>query len=52
MTQLLAWRDRKRGAPTCAPDGLYLAAIDYPEVFGLRELDGGASLLSPFTQSY
>ncbi|MNU09930.1 tRNA pseudouridine synthase A [compost metagenome] len=52
MAQLLSWRDRKLGAPTFAPDGLYLSAIDYPEAFGLLELDGGSSLLSPFTQSY
>jgi tRNA pseudouridine38-40 synthase len=52
MAQLLSWRDRKRGAPTFAPDGLYLSAIDYPEEFGLDELDGGSQLLSPFTQTY
>ena len=34
MAQLLSWRDRKRGAPTFAPDGLYLSAIEYPG--GLR----------------
>ena len=28
MAQLLSWRDRKRGAPTFAPDGLYLSAIE------------------------
>ena len=52
MAQLLSWRDRKRGAPTFAPDGLYLSAIEYPEAFGLDELDGGALLLSPFTQTW
>ncbi|KOF52251.1 MULTISPECIES: tRNA pseudouridine(38-40) synthase TruA [unclassified Achromobacter] len=51
MTQLLAARDRRQGAPTFAPDGLYLSAIEYPPEFGLRELDGAATLLSPFTQS-
>ncbi|MFY2844885.1 tRNA pseudouridine(38-40) synthase TruA [Achromobacter ruhlandii] len=50
MAQLLSWRDRKRGAPTFSPDGLYLSAIDYPDEFGLDQLDGGALLLSPFTQ--
>ncbi|MDF8363111.1 tRNA pseudouridine(38-40) synthase TruA, partial [Achromobacter anxifer] len=30
----------------------YLSAIDYPEEFGLDELDGGSLLLSPFTQTY
>ena len=37
---------------TFAPDGLYLSAIEYPEAFGLDELDGGALLLSPFTQTW
>ena len=50
MAQLLSWRDRRRGAPTFSPDGLYLSAIDYPDEFGLDELDGGALLLSPFTR--
>jgi tRNA pseudouridine38-40 synthase len=52
MAQLLSWRDRKLGAPTFSPDGLYLSAIDYPAEFGLEELDGGSLLLSPFTQTY
>ena len=52
MAQLLSWRDRTQGAPTFSPDGLYLSAIEYPAEFGLQELDGGALLLSPFTQSY
>ena len=47
MAQLLSWRDRKRGAPT-APDG---ARPSNPEAFG-HELDGGALLLSPFTQTW
>jgi len=51
MAQLLSWRDRKLGAPTFSPDGLYLSAIDYPAEFGLEELDGGSLLLSPFTQT-
>ncbi|CFW12262.1 tRNA pseudouridine synthase A [Bordetella pertussis] len=31
------------------PDGLYLSAIEYPAEFGFDELDGGITLLSPFT---
>lgn len=50
MAQLLSWRDRRRGAPTFSPDGLYLSAIDYPAEFELDELDGGALLLAPFTR--
>lgn len=49
MPELLAVRDRTKGAPTFSPDGLYLSAIEYPAEFGLDELDGGALLLSPFT---
>jgi tRNA pseudouridine38-40 synthase len=49
LTSLLAARDRRLAAPTFSPDGLYLAAIDYPAEFGLRETDGGPHLLYPFT---
>jgi tRNA pseudouridine38-40 synthase len=35
MAELLALRDRKLGAATAPPDGLYLAGICYPESFGL-----------------
>jgi len=35
MAELLAARDRRRGAPTFAPDGLYFAGADYPASFGL-----------------
>lgn len=46
MTALLQARDRRQGAPTFMPDGLYLAAIDYPEAFGLTDLcDGRAQIL-------
>lgn len=48
MGQLLQARDRRQGAPTFMPDGLYLSAIEYPESYALGELDGGATLLSPF----
>ena len=33
--ELLAGRDRTRAAPTFAPDGLYLAAIEYDPAFAL-----------------
>jgi tRNA pseudouridine38-40 synthase len=45
MAGLLDARDRRLGAPTFMPDGLYLAAIEYPAQFGLGELDGGASII-------
>ncbi len=31
LAEVLAGRDRSRGAPTFAPDGLYLARVAYPE---------------------
>jgi tRNA pseudouridine38-40 synthase len=49
MAQLLAARDRRLGAPTFMADGLYLSAIEYAEGCTLPALDGGATLLSPFT---
>jgi tRNA pseudouridine38-40 synthase len=33
--ELLAARDRRRAAPTFAPDGLYLAGVEYDPAFGL-----------------
>lgn len=35
MTDLLAARDRTRGAPTCGAEGLYFAGVDYDARFGL-----------------
>jgi tRNA pseudouridine38-40 synthase len=51
MATLLAARDRRQGAPTFMPDGLYLSAIEYPSSFGLTDLDGAKHLLSPFAGS-
>lgn len=51
MPALLAARDRRLAAPTFSPDGLYLSAIEYPPEFQLKELDGAAHLLSPFTSA-
>jgi tRNA pseudouridine38-40 synthase len=34
MEELMAARDRSKAAPTFAPDGLYLAAIEYDPAFG------------------
>ncbi len=45
MAQLLAARDRTKGAPTFMPDGLYLASVEYPEHFALGELDGTRLIL-------
>ncbi len=36
---VLAGRNRGRGAPTFAPDGLYLTGVDYPARFGLPEAE-------------
>ena len=35
VDMLLQQRDRRLSAPTFSPDGLYLAAVDYPPQFGL-----------------
>ena len=35
MADVLAARDRRKGAPTFAPDGLYLTGVDYPAEFDL-----------------
>lgn len=35
IPELLAGHDRRRAAPTFAPDGLYLSAIEYDPAFGL-----------------
>jgi len=37
IVELLRERDRRRAAPTFAPDGLYLAGIDYPDGLGLPD---------------
>lgn len=39
LAQVLAWRDRSRCAPTFAADGLYLAAVNYPESWRLPAFD-------------
>jgi tRNA pseudouridine38-40 synthase len=35
LKEVLDSRDRSRSAPTFAPDGLYLAQVEYPERFGI-----------------
>jgi tRNA pseudouridine38-40 synthase len=35
VARILATRDRRLSAPTAAPEGIYLRAIEYPEAFGL-----------------
>ena len=37
VDELLAGRDRAKGAPTFMPDGLYLSGIDYDPRFGLPD---------------
>lgn len=46
IDELLAQRDRKRAAPTFAPDGLYLAQVQYPEGFQLPIADPAQALFS------
>lgn len=41
-------RDRTVAAKTASPDGLYLAAVQYPEEFLLPELPLGPAFLQPF----
>jgi tRNA pseudouridine38-40 synthase len=44
LGELLAGRDRRAGAPTFAPDGLYLAAVEYDRAFGLPDFRPAAHL--------
>jgi tRNA pseudouridine38-40 synthase len=37
LGELLAGRDRSAAAPTFAPDGLYLTAVDYDDAWGLAQ---------------
>lgn len=37
--ELLALRDRTQGGVTAPPQGLYLSAVDYPQCFGLPDMD-------------
>lgn len=48
VSDLLEQRDRRRAAPTFAPDGLYLAGVNYPAEFELpmRDVDGDVHNLS------
>lgn len=45
--ELLAGRDRRRAAPTFAPDGLYLSAIEYDPSLGLPSFRPSPLLPSP-----
>lgn len=45
VAQLLHERDRTRAADTAAPDGLYLADVDYPAQFELPETPFGPLIL-------
>ncbi len=46
MNTLLAQRDRRLAAPTFAPDGLYLAKVDYPVEYGLPDVPADTALFS------
>lgn len=45
MAELLAGADRNRAAPTAPPQGLYLVAVAYPDVFMLPGLPKGPLFL-------
>ena len=47
MGELLAAKDRRLAAPTFAPDGLYLAGVEYDRAFGLPEFRRQALLEAP-----
>lgn len=47
LAELLALRDRRRGAPTFSPDGLYLAAVDYDPRWGLPRESGQGGIILP-----
>jgi tRNA pseudouridine38-40 synthase len=44
IEQLMAGRDRTLAADTAPPDGLYLAAVEYPERYQLPATPGGPML--------
>jgi tRNA pseudouridine38-40 synthase len=44
MAELLESRDRRLAAPTFAPDGLYLAGVEYDPAFGLPAFRAAAHL--------
>jgi tRNA pseudouridine38-40 synthase len=46
LAALLAIKDRNQAADTAAPDGLYLARVDYPEKYSLPTTPLGPLLLS------
>jgi tRNA pseudouridine38-40 synthase len=46
LAALLAIKDRNQAADTAAPDGLYLARVDYPEKYALPATPLGPLLLS------
>ena len=48
--EVLDARDRTVGGITAPPDGLYLAAIEYPEAFGIPDMRGAALLPFAFRQ--
>jgi tRNA pseudouridine38-40 synthase len=47
MGELLAAKDRRLAAPTFAPDGLYLAGVEYDRAFGLPQFRPQALLEAP-----
>lgn len=47
IAELLATKDRRNAAPTFAPDGLYLAGVEYDPAFGLPAFRAQALLDPP-----
>lgn len=47
VEDVLASRDRTRGAATFAPDGLYLAGVRYDSIYGLPESTSNTSFFTP-----
>lgn len=47
ITELLAGRDRRQGAMTASPNGLYLVDVAYPPEFGLPRDASGPVFLPP-----
>lgn len=45
IAELIAGKDRCKSAATAAPNGLYLVDVDYPQNFGIAELERGPLFL-------
>lgn len=52
LAELLAARDRRRGAPTFSPAGLYLAGVEYDARWGLPPAGKGGRIIPPSQQPF